>query len=116
MNVERRGRRGSPAQQPLAQLPWAQPRLTLEPSRILSGDQIETIHLQSLRVLQEIGMDVLLSEAREILARAGARVEGERVRIGADIVEQALKTPPSEFTFHARNPAHNIRIGGNWIA
>ena len=29
---------------------------------------------------------------------------------------QALKTPPAEFTFHARNPAHNIQIGGKWIA
>ncbi len=53
---------------------------------------------------------------REILARPGAQVDGERVRIGRDIVEEALKTPPAEFTFHARNPAHNIRIGGNWIA
>ena len=116
MTVERHGRRKSIAQQPLNQLPWSQPRLTLEPSRILSEDQIETIHRQSLRVLQEIGMDVLLPEAREILGRAGAMIDGERVRIGGDIVEQALKTPPSEFTFHARNPAHDIRIGGNWIA
>ncbi|HLF22161.1 MAG TPA: trimethylamine methyltransferase family protein [Aestuariivirga sp.] len=116
MTVERHGRRKSVAQQPLNQLPWSQPRLTLEPSRILSEDQIETIHRQSLRVLQEIGMDVLLPEAREILGRAGAMIDGERVRIGGDIVEQALKTPPSEFTFHARNPAHDIRIGGNWIA
>ena len=38
------------------------------------------------------------------------------MRIGRDIVEEALKTPPSEFTFHARNPAHNIQIGGKWIA
>jgi len=116
MTVERHGRRKSVAQQPLNQLSWSQPRLTLEPSRILSEDQIETIHRQSLRVLQEIGMDVLLPEARQILGRAGAIVDGERVRIGGDIIEQALKTPPSEFTFHARNPAHNIRIGGNWIA
>ena len=38
------------------------------------------------------------------------------MRIGRDIIEEALKTPPAEFTFHARNPAHNIRIGGKWIA
>ncbi|MFT3986129.1 trimethylamine methyltransferase family protein [Aestuariivirga sp.] len=115
MTMERRGRRAPPSQKPLAQLPFQQPRLTLEPSRILSDDQIETIHRQSLRVLQEIGMDVLYPEAREILARAGARVDGERVRIGVEIVEQALVTAPSEFTFHARNPAHHLRIGGNWI-
>lgn len=116
MSVLRRGRRTDAAHNPIQQLPFAQPELTLEPSRILSDDHIEAIHRQSLKVLQEIGMDVLHPEARGILEKAGARVTGERVRIGAEIIEEALKTPPSEFTFHARNPAHSIRIGGKWIA
>ena len=116
MITERRGRRPSAANRPIQQLPWSQPRLTLEPARILSDDHIEAIHGRSLQVLEEIGMEILLPEARDILARAGARVEGERVRIGRDIVEHALTTPPSEFTIHARNPSHDIRIGGRWIA
>src|SRR3954471_5825169 len=116
MNIERRGRRPSAAKQPINQLPWSQPQLTLEPARILSDDQIETIHRQSLQVLETIGMDILHAEARDILARAGALVDGERVRIGRDIVEHALTTPPAEFTIHARNPAHDVRIGGRWIA
>src|SRR5262245_33809718 len=105
MNSERRGRRASAANRPINQLPWSQPRLMLEPARILSDDQIAAIHRQSLQVLEEIGMDMLQAEARDILARAGARVEGERVRIGRDIVEHALTTALSEFTIHARNPA-----------
>jgi trimethylamine--corrinoid protein Co-methyltransferase len=116
MTVERRGRRPSAANQSINQLPWSQPQLTLEPARILSDDQIETIHRQSLQVLEEIGMDMLHAEAREILARAGARVEGERVRIGRDIVEHVLTSPPAEFAIHARNPAHDVRIGGKWIS
>jgi trimethylamine--corrinoid protein Co-methyltransferase len=116
MNTERRGRRPGVGQQALGQLPWSQPQLTLEPSRILSDDQIEAIHRQSLRVLEEIGMDILLPEAREILAGAGALVDGERVRIGRDIIEQAITTPPAEFVIRARNPEHDIRIGGKWIA
>ncbi len=111
-----RGRRPDAKNQKIPQLPFAQPQLTLEPSRIISDDQIETIHQRSLDVLEEIGMDVLNKEAISIYAKAGAKVSGDRVRIGRDIVEEALKTPPSEFTFHARNPAHNIRIGGKWIA
>ena len=116
MSVSRRGRKTDAAHQPINQLPWKQPQLTLEPSRIVSEDQLEAIHRQSLRVLEEIGMDVLYEEARDILKKAGARVEGERVRLGRDIVEHVLSTPPAEFTFHARNPAHDIRIGGKWIA
>ncbi|HSD34036.1 MAG TPA: trimethylamine methyltransferase family protein, partial [Alphaproteobacteria bacterium] len=116
MITERRGRRPGAANRPIQQLAWSQPQLTLEPARILSDEQIEAIHRQSLRVLEEIGMEILLPEARDILARAGARVEGERVRLGRDIVEHALATPPSEFIIHARNPAHDVRIGGRWIA
>jgi trimethylamine--corrinoid protein Co-methyltransferase len=116
MNVQRRGRRADAAHSPIQQLPWQQPQLTLEPTRILSDDQIETIHRQSLKVLEDIGMDMIYPEARQIFAKAGARIAGDRVRIGRDIIEEALKTPPSEFTFYARNPAHNIRIGGKWIA
>ncbi len=116
MNTERRGRRPSAASQSIQQLPWSQPKLTLDPARILSDDQVEAIHLQSLRVLEEIGMDMLNEEARDILGRAGARVDGERVRIGRDIVEHALTTPPAEFTLRARNPAYDMRLGGRWIA
>ena len=116
MITERRGRRPGAANRPIQQLAWSQPELTLEPARILSDEQVEAIHRQSLRVLEEIGMEILLPEARDILARAGARVEGERVRLGRDIVEHALATPPSEFIIHARNPAHDVRIGGRWIA
>jgi trimethylamine--corrinoid protein Co-methyltransferase len=116
MSVERRGRRQSPLEQAIVQLPWSQPCLTLEPSRVISDDQIEAIHLKSLRVLQDIGMDILNVEAREILACAGAVVTGQRVRIGSDIIDAVLKTPPAEFTLHARNPAHSVRIGGKWIA
>ena len=46
------------------------------PSRIVSDDQLEAIHRQSLRVLEEIGMDVIYAEAREIFADAGASVVG----------------------------------------
>ena len=116
MNVQRRGRRADAAHTPIQQPPFQQPRHTLEPSRIVSDDQLEAIHRQSLKVLEEIGMDILHDEARAILGKAGARVDGERVRIGREIIEEALKTPPSEFTFHARNPAHDIRVGGKWIA
>src|SRR4051812_16035906 len=74
MSVERRGRRKGAASLSGDQLPWSQPRMTMEPSRILSDDHLEAIHQKSLRVLEEIGMDILHPEARDILARAGAIV------------------------------------------
>jgi len=116
MNVQRRGRRADAAHTPIQQLPWKQPQHPMDYARVVSDDQVEAIHRQSLKVLEVIGMDVLLPEARDILRKAGALVDGERVRIGRDIVEEAMKTPPAEFTFHARNPGHSIRVGSKWIA
>ncbi len=54
MNTQRRGRRMESARQPINQLPWGQPQLTLEPSRILSGDHLESIHLESQRLLHNL--------------------------------------------------------------
>ena len=54
MSETRRGRR-RPTESKLPQLPFAQPRLNMDPVRLVSDDQLEAIHLMSLRVLEEIG-------------------------------------------------------------
>jgi trimethylamine--corrinoid protein Co-methyltransferase len=79
---------------------------------LISNDEIEAIHQASLRVLSEIGMDFNLAEAREMLKRAGAQIDGERVRFDPAMIEELIKSCPSQFTFHARNPARNRQVGG----
>jgi trimethylamine---corrinoid protein Co-methyltransferase len=98
------------------QRPFAQPRLTYAPTQVVSADELEFVHQSSLRVLEDIGMDVLNGEARSILVAAGATADGERIRIGGDIITAHMAHAPSEFTLHATNPAHSLRIGGNWLA
>jgi trimethylamine--corrinoid protein Co-methyltransferase len=84
--------------------------------RLISDDEVEAIHRSALRLLEEIGMDVLNPEARDLYRSAGAIIEGERVRIGREIVNAALKTAPAEFTMCCRNRDRDVRMGGNWIA
>src|SRR6478752_1454641 len=100
------------------QRPWAQPRLRYAPTEVVSADELESIHLASLRVLEEIGMDFLDADARALLKTAGADVrEGsERVRFDRGMVIERIQTAPSSFTLHATNPAHDLVIGGDWIA
>ena len=100
------------------QRPWAQPRMRYTPTDGVSADELESIHLASLRVLEEIGMDFLDAEARELLAAAGAHVEPgtERVRFEPGMVAELIRTAPASFTLHARNPAHHLRIGGDHMA
>jgi trimethylamine--corrinoid protein Co-methyltransferase len=63
-------------------------------------------------------MDFLDAEARDALQAAGASLEPgtQRVRFDPDMVMETIATAPSEFTLHAPNPAHDIHLGGDWVA
>ena len=97
------------------QPPFRQLKNPFAPTKLISDDELESIHLASLRVLKEIGVDVLHDEARRIMKAHGADVrEGtERVHFDSDMILETIASCPPEFTLHARNPAHNVRFGGN---
>lgn len=114
--MARRGRARSTAVQPrIRQLPWRQVELTHGTFPILDEEGIERIHEASLRVLEDLGIELWSEPARRLFADAGATVDGEIVRIGRDMVTDALKTAPSSFTLTSRNEEKQIRIGGNAI-
>jgi trimethylamine--corrinoid protein Co-methyltransferase len=81
--------------------------------RLLSDDQLEEMFEATLRVMEEIGLDVHNEEARQILGDNGASVEGLRVRIPSYMVTEALATAPRSFTIWARDgdAEKNIHIG-----
>ncbi|HEY5598129.1 MAG TPA: trimethylamine methyltransferase family protein, partial [Kiloniellales bacterium] len=101
----------------LPQLPWRSVCNPYKAIEVLSADQIEAIHDASLRILEEIGMDFLHSEALDILAKGGAKMAAgsQRVRFDRGLIEEAVGRAPASFTLHARNPAHNLTMGGNAI-
>jgi trimethylamine---corrinoid protein Co-methyltransferase len=99
--------------QSIPQLPRRKVTRAFPPMTIVSADEIEAIHRASLKVLAEIGMDFTLPVARDMLKKAGADVQGERVRFDPALVEELISTAPSEFTFHARNPENSQHVGGN---
>lgn len=99
-------------------LPWRTLVNPYRPVEILSDDQVETIHRASLRILAEVGMEVLGDRAIDLLAAAGATVDRatRRVRLDPGLVEDLIRTAPSEFLVHARNPERTIAIGGPNVA
>ena len=70
---------------------------------VFPADQIADMHGAALRLLEELGLRVLLPEARRIFAAAGARVDddSDMVHIGRDIVEAALATAPTSIACRA---------------
>ncbi len=84
-----------------------------EPTKVVSDDEVEAVHEASLQILANTGIDVLEPAARQLYVEAGCTAEGSRVRFAPEMVNEVIKTCPSEFTLHAPNPAHNLQIGGN---
>lgn len=50
--------------------------------------------------------------ALEIWRRAGADVQGTRVRLDLETLRALCSTAPEQFVQHARNPQHSVTIGG----
>ncbi len=116
--ARRRGRaRKRRSQVGVRQLPWREVVNPYAPMEVLSDDQVEAIHLASLRLLQEIGVRVLQGEARSLLCEAGADVDeaAQMVRFDPAFIEEKVKLAPSEFILHARNPDRHVKIGGRNI-
>ncbi|MDA8584717.1 trimethylamine methyltransferase family protein [Rhodobacteraceae bacterium] len=78
------------------------------PMDVFSSDQIESMHVTALRTLEDLGMKVLLPEAIQIFKAGGARVDGDMVYIGRDMVEAALATAPKSFTGRAATPDRDV--------
>ena len=73
------------------------------PMNAFTEDRIEALHEASLTVLEELGVKVLLPEARKLFLAAGATVDeaNEMVFIGREIVEAALATAPRSINLRA---------------
>ena len=81
---------------------------------VLNEDALQIIEANAETVLAEIGVNFVENPAAlDRWREAGAQVEGERVRIPRGLARKLCATAPSEYIQHARNPARNVRVGGN---
>jgi len=88
-----------------------------EPVRIFSEDQVESMHLAALGILERQGMRVLSPRGRSVLASAGAAVDEatQMVRLDPAMVAAALTTAPREVNLVAGNPERTCRVGGRHV-
>jgi trimethylamine--corrinoid protein Co-methyltransferase len=76
------------------------------PQRVFSDDAVAAMHERALDVNETLGIKVLLAEARALYRQAGARVDEDThmVRIGREIIAQALKSCPRSFPGFGADP------------
>jgi trimethylamine--corrinoid protein Co-methyltransferase len=80
--------------------------------RILSEQDLKSIHQASLRILGNTGMLVDHAEAIEMLDAAGAKVDHKKrlVRFPPELIEQKLALAPRKVIFHGRTPDYDISL------
>ncbi|RWP51701.1 trimethylamine methyltransferase family protein [Mesorhizobium sp.] len=108
----RRGRTGEAGSESSRRPDYRSLKNPFLPQPVFSADQVAAIHDTALRVLEELGIKVLLPEARVILARAGALVDedSQMVRIGRDIVAAALASAPKSIRARAGDRARDLML------
>jgi trimethylamine---corrinoid protein Co-methyltransferase len=110
-----RGRRTAGAA--LSQLPWTSVTNPYAPMEVLSADELEAIHRTSLRILEELGIELMSASARAALRAVGADVDDTTgaVRMDRALVEAALASAPASFDLTPRNAAKRVTLGGNHV-
>ena len=96
MTEERVRRRPRRAATGVGQASWRTLRNPYRPIEILSADEIETIHRASLRILGEIGVEVLGDRAIDLFRADGADIDDatRRVRLDPDRVQELVALAP----------------------
>lgn len=83
--------------------------------RPLTPSNIRTIHAASLRILRDTGVRVANRDARERFRRAGAAVDGERVRLAPAFIEDALASVPHRVTLASRDGQNDLLLTGKRV-
>ena len=80
--------------------------------RLLSEDNLKSIHNASLRILEETGMLIDHREGRERLEAAGAKVDHDEkmVKFPPGLVEDKLKLAPRKLVYHGRTPEYDFTL------
>ncbi|GAI89021.1 unnamed protein product, partial [marine sediment metagenome] len=70
---------------------------------LFSEDAVSELHLATLELLEETGVEVTNQEALGLLRDGGSRIKGNRVTIPASLVEECLSNSPKRVTLSTRN-------------
>ncbi|WP_170441024.1 trimethylamine methyltransferase family protein [Ruegeria arenilitoris] len=80
--------------------------------QVMDGSQVERIDAASMDILENVGVQFRDPIALADWKAAGAKVDGERVYLDRGLVRELIATIPLDFTYHARDPRKNVRLGG----
>ena len=86
--------------------------MKLNQIKVLSKDEIETIHLATLELFEKVGIQIDCEETRDLLRKHGAEVDQESnfVRFPESLVKEKLSLVPSSFKLHGPDGSYNFEV------
>ncbi len=80
--------------------------------RFLNKDEVEFVHEQSVKCLEEIGVLVRSHSVLKTLADAGAQVDMKSgvAKIPESLIDEAVRTAPRSIRLCARDPRHDMQL------
>ncbi|MFO7951489.1 MAG: trimethylamine methyltransferase family protein [Bacillota bacterium] len=82
---------------------------------LMTEAQLQRVHYGTLTVLERTGVKVHEKEALQLLREAGAKVEGELVKIPPHLVQKALETAPPVVSLYGRDGKRALTMKKNSI-
>lgn len=79
------------------------------------ANKLQQLHQASMRVIEDTGIRLHHAGLLDLVASKGVRVADDRVYFTRDQLKEWISYAPAEFTIFARNPVHNMRIGGDRV-
>jgi trimethylamine--corrinoid protein Co-methyltransferase len=81
-------------------------------TQVLSEKDQNDIHIESLRILSEVGVKFLGDKALPLLLKNGAKVseESKIARLPKEMIKEALQSTPKSFVLGARNPVFDYPL------
>lgn len=87
---------------------------TMKPVEIVGDEGLEIVLNNADTILAEVGVEIRgYPSAIERFRDAGCDTDGERVRFPSGLARALAATAPPSYVQHARNPIHNVTIGGD---
>jgi trimethylamine--corrinoid protein Co-methyltransferase len=83
---------------------------------VLSEEAMAVLDGGWRRLMTEVGVEFQDDRALDLFRAAGQKVEDATVFLDPDFVLEQVAKAPAEFDIHARNPDHDIHIGGDAMA
>ena len=105
----RSARRAARTEQQEPMLPFLERRVPA--IEVLEAEGVERLHDASMRILEQTGIDFRDETALAQWREAGAEVDGQRVRIPRQLIEERLQSVPGRIRLHARDAAKSVELG-----